>query len=495
VDEVMFGRYRVISLIGEGGMGKVFKAHDTVIDRDVAIKVLPAEVADEPGYRQRFRREAHIAARLTEPHIIPIHDTGDIDGHLYLVMPIIDGLDLASVLKRDGPMSPQLAVRVIEQLAAALDAAHTQGLVHRDVKPSNALITAREFVYLIDFGIAHDAEATHLTRTGSVMGTFAYMAPERLDGKCDARADTYALACVLHECLTGNQPFPGDSIPQQIRAHLVLDPPRPSVQRPGIPAAFDAVIARGMAKNPDQRYHSAQELATAAVQAITVPAAPAQPSEPTMPAPVPTDVEQLTTPSRADPAQLATKPGAALVAEAEVVSAVEDRTVAPVRSKRRLARTATVLPALLAILLVAAATFAGIEAARAHGSAPAPSWQPYVEAAKTMAQDLTTINYQSVDADMQRILDNATGAYYDDFSKRSEPFKQVVRDAQSVSTGTVTGAGLESLNGAQAQVLVAVSVKTTNAGKPDQQAHSWRMRITVNKTGGQYKTSNTEFVP
>lgn len=274
MDEVEFGRYRLLGLIGEGAMGQVFKARDTVIGRDVAIKLLPTELAIEPGYRERFRREAYTAAQLTEPHVIPIFDTGEIDGRLYLVMPIIDGVDVASVLHRNGPMSPKLAVRVIEQLAGALDAAHAHGLVHRDVKPSNALMTGptgREFVYLIDFGIAHDSTATKLTRTGSVLGTLAYMAPERFTaGKADARADIYALGCVLHECLTGSQPFPGDSMEQQIAGHLTLDPPRPSEQRPGIPTGFDDIIVRSMAKNPDDRYQSAQDLAVAAEQALTV---------------------------------------------------------------------------------------------------------------------------------------------------------------------------------------------------------------------------------
>src|SRR6201992_2847794 len=153
MDEVVFGRYVLQSLIGEGGMGKVYKAHDTLIDRDVAIKVLLSELSSEPGYRERFRREAHTAARLTEPHIIPIYDTGEIEGQLYLVMPVINGTDLHGLLARDGPMTPQRAVHVIEQLASALDAAHAVGLVHRDIKPSNALVTANDFTYLIDFGI------------------------------------------------------------------------------------------------------------------------------------------------------------------------------------------------------------------------------------------------------------------------------------------------------------------------------------------------------
>jgi serine/threonine protein kinase len=265
MDEVVFGRYRLLSLIGEGGMGKVYKAHDTLMDRDVAIKVLPPELATEPGYEQRFRREAYAAARLTEPHIIPIHEAGEIDGRLYLVMPVIGGIDVNSLLRRDGPMSPQRAVHVIEQLAAALDAAHAAGLVHRDIKPSNALIASGDFTYLIDFGIARDADATQVTKTGAIIGTLAYMAPERFTtGIADAQADVYSLASTLHECLTGTQPFPGNSAEQQIAGHLTLDPPKPSSVNPAVPPAFDGVIARGMAKKPADRFSSAGELASAA---------------------------------------------------------------------------------------------------------------------------------------------------------------------------------------------------------------------------------------
>lgn len=290
MEEVAFGRYRLVELIGEGGMGQVFKAHDTVIGRDVAIKVLPPEMATLPGYQERFRREAQVAARLTEPHIIPIHDTGEIDGRLYLVMPIIEGVDVHTVLAREGPMAPPRAVRVIQQLAAALNAAHRNGLVHRDIKPSNALMTPDEHVYLIDFGIAHDSSATRMTQTGMMVGTVSYMAPERfLAGTVDARADVYALTCVLHECLTGSRPFPGDSMEQQITGHLTTEPPKPSLVRPGIPVAFDGVIARGMAKQPGERFQTAAELSAAARDALTaVPSRPAPPPRPTPPPPRPT---------------------------------------------------------------------------------------------------------------------------------------------------------------------------------------------------------------
>ncbi|MDT5350674.1 MAG: hypothetical protein QOH91_3961 [Mycobacterium sp.] len=287
LDKASFGRYRLLSLIGEGGMGKVYKAHDTMMARDVAIKVLLPETAAEPGYEERFRREAHTAARLTEPHIIPIYEAGEIDGRLYLVMPIIDGIDVHSLLRRDGPLSPQRAVYVIEQLAAALNAAHAAGLVHRDIKPSNALVTGDDFVYLIDFGIAHVAAATRLTRTGSIVGTLAYMAPERFSaGAADARADVYSLACVLYQCLTGTTPFPGDSFEQQIAGHLTVDPPQPSKVRPGVGPGFDGVIAAGMAKNPDERYESARELAAAARRALAeIPTLASDPGTDSRPAP------------------------------------------------------------------------------------------------------------------------------------------------------------------------------------------------------------------
>lgn len=275
MDEMAFGRYRLTEVIGQGGMGRVYKAHDTVIDRDVAVKVLSTELAAEPGFQERFRREAHTAARLTEPHIIPVHDTGEFDGRLYLVMPIINGTDVGTLLKREGPLNPQRAVLVIEQLAAALDAAHAAGLVHRDVKPSNALVTKGDFTYLIDFGIAHDAAATKVTKTGTIIGTLAYMAPERFTtGVADARADVYSLACLLYECLTGAQPYPGNSAEQQITAHLTLDPPKPSNLIPTVPVAFDYVISRGMAKQSADRFPSAGELARAARAAAAYPQAP-----------------------------------------------------------------------------------------------------------------------------------------------------------------------------------------------------------------------------
>lgn len=266
-----FGRYRLISLLGRGGMGEVWQAFDTATERVVALKLLPAELADDETFQQRFRREAKSAAALDEPHVVPIYDFGEIDGRLFVTMRLIKGRDLHVMIK-EGRVEPVRAVKIIDQVASALQAAHQIGLVHRDVKPTNILVTDDDFAYLIDFGIARAAGQTSLTSVGSVVGTWAYMAPERLStGSADARADIYALACVLYECLTGSQPFPGSSLEQQLGGHLTQAPPRASAVRGDLPTELDGVIAKGMAKNPDDRYSTTREMALAAMAAVTLP--------------------------------------------------------------------------------------------------------------------------------------------------------------------------------------------------------------------------------
>jgi serine/threonine-protein kinase len=265
-----FGRYRLRRLLGKGGMGEVYEAEDTQKDRIVALKLLPEAVSHDPIFRKRLQREAHSAGRLLEPHVVPIHDYGEIDGVMFVDMRMIDGTDLRKILKSYGPMTPARAVAIVRQIASALDAAHEAGIMHRDVKPENILITGDDFAYLVDFGIANAATDEKLTELGSAVGTYAYMAPERFTNDAVTyRADVYALACVLHECLTGSQPFPADSVSVVITSHLMQPIPRPSVMRPGIPAAFDQVIARGMAKQPMDRYAGAGDLAMAANDALT----------------------------------------------------------------------------------------------------------------------------------------------------------------------------------------------------------------------------------
>lgn len=264
-----FGVYRIDELIGRGGMGEVYRAYDTSKDRSVALKLLNVELAQDPTYQERFRRESHAAARLQEPHVIPIHDWGEIDGVLYIDMRLVQGRDLRAALRDDGAMEPGRAVSIVEQVAGALDAAHADGLIHRDIKPENIILADGDFAYLVDFGIAHSGDDSQLTVAGLAIGSYRYMAPERFDNENVTRAaDVYSLTCVLHECLTGSTPHQADTITAAIKSHLLDPAPQPSRLRPGVPAGFDQVIAQGLAKTPENRYATAGQLALAARAAL-----------------------------------------------------------------------------------------------------------------------------------------------------------------------------------------------------------------------------------
>lgn len=267
-----FGPYVLKRLLGRGGMGEVYEAEHTTKEWTVALKLLSPEFSRDPVFRERLKREARTAGRLIEPHVVPIHDYGEIDGQLFVEMRLVEGTDLDSLLRRFGPLSPPRAVAIITQVAAALDAAHAGEVMHRDVKPANVLVTRDDFAYLVDFGIAAATTDEKLTQLGTAVGTWRYMAPERFSAaEVTYRADIYALACVLYECLTGAPPYRADSMSVLVAAHLQQPIPRPSADRPDIPAAFDEVIARGMAKKPQDRYPSAGDLARAAHQALSSP--------------------------------------------------------------------------------------------------------------------------------------------------------------------------------------------------------------------------------
>jgi serine/threonine-protein kinase len=282
-----FGPYELQALIGVGGMGEVYRAYDTVKERLVAIKLLRAEMAVDPNFQERFRRESRVAARLQEPHVIPVHDFGDIDGTLYIDMRLVEGASLKDELRAHGALPPTRSVSIIAQVASALDAAHASDLVHRDIKPENVLLTPDDFTYLVDFGIAHAGGEATVTMTGLVIGSCAYMATERFSGQRGGpAADVYSLTCLLYECLTGRPPFEAGDIRQMMTAHMFSPPPRPSIMRRGIGRAFDDVIARGMAKRPGDRYASAGELAKAAAEAASGLHAPV--TEPAFASPPPT---------------------------------------------------------------------------------------------------------------------------------------------------------------------------------------------------------------
>jgi YVTN family beta-propeller protein len=271
--------YRIEALLGRGGMGIVYRAADLRLGRNVALKLLAPELTRDERFRSRFLTESRLAASIDHAGIVPIYEAGDSDGQLYIAMRYVDGTDLGSLLRREGPLEPARAVDLVSQLGHALDAAHAHGLVHGDVKPSNALIAvegAAEHVYLADFGLTRSvAEGGGTMTNEQVGGTVDYLAPECLAGQAaDGRADVYALGCVLYAALTGEVPFPRDSDVETIYAHLEDEPPRPSQRQAGVPAAFDAVVARALAKDPERRFQSGAELAAAARTALSPPAGP-----------------------------------------------------------------------------------------------------------------------------------------------------------------------------------------------------------------------------
>jgi eukaryotic-like serine/threonine-protein kinase len=287
VQVTTFGRYQLLDLIGRGASGKVYRADDTVTDQVVAVKVLAPDLDEDPEFLEQFRRDVPAAADLNNRHVVPIHNFGRIGGQLYVDMQLIEGSNLGRAIRNEGGrILPARAVAIIAQIASALDSAHRVGLVHRDVKPSNILIAPGDFVYLTDFGLARNPTDTATASMGHIPG--AYTAPERFSGAGDSRADVYSLACVLHKCLTGQQPYPGDTFEEQRAGHLTAPPPRPSTSSPGIPPTFNAVIAAGMAKSPQARYQTASQLAEAAKAALEnrfIPPPPPPPGSPATPRP------------------------------------------------------------------------------------------------------------------------------------------------------------------------------------------------------------------
>ncbi len=279
------GSYRVERVLGQGGMGVVYEALDRRLDRRVALKLLSSKTAQDVQFRERFLRESRIAASIDHPNVLPVYEAGEVGGQLYIAMRVVEGEDLGALLRRDGALEPARGVALIAQVADALDAVHQRGLVHRDIKPGNILIHtagAREHPYVADFGITKVlGEGTALTNTGAFVGTIDYCAPEVIRGDAlDGRADVYALGCVLFECLTGEKPYPRNSDLAVIYAHLEDAPPAASDRRPELPAALDAVVARAMAKEADDRFATAGELADAALAALAAtPAATATTAE------------------------------------------------------------------------------------------------------------------------------------------------------------------------------------------------------------------------
>jgi serine/threonine protein kinase len=261
--------YRIDGVLGEGGMGTVYEATQLSLNRVVALKLLDAKLGDDPGFRARFEREGHVQAALDHAHIVSVYEAGRSEQGLFLAMRLIRGPTLKDLI-RDGSLDPRRSVRLLAQVAQALDEAHRAGLIHRDIKPQNILIGTGDHAYLADFGLIKAPDEARLTGTGQFVGTIDYVAPEQIQGEpATPASDIYALAGVLYECLTGEVPYPKPTEAAVVHAHVMQPPPTLSEHRPDLPPALDGVIAQGMAKDPWSRPSLAAELIQAASRALS----------------------------------------------------------------------------------------------------------------------------------------------------------------------------------------------------------------------------------
>jgi protein kinase-like protein len=270
----VFAGHRIEEVAGRGGMGVLYRATHIELDIPRALKVIVPEHTQDDEFRARFKREWRLAARIEHPNVIPVHEVGEEEGVLYISMRFVEGQDLGRLISGEGPLDPMRAANIIDQVAYALDAAHEAGLVHRDVKPANVLIEPSqrgERAYLTDFGLTKAAASkTAMTASGMFVGTIDYMSPEQFEGDTlDARADVYALGCVLYETLTGQIPFQREGYQARIFAHMTADPPLPSQVIPSLPKEFDEIVQRAMAKDPDDRFLSAGDIGRATLAAAS----------------------------------------------------------------------------------------------------------------------------------------------------------------------------------------------------------------------------------
>jgi serine/threonine protein kinase len=328
--------YRIDGTLGEGGMGTVYRATQLSLERVVALKLLTAELSADPAFRERFRREGLLQAALDHPHIVTVYEAGETDSRLFLAMRMVEGPTLKDLIVRR-QLDDRRALRLLTQVAEALDAAHAKGLIHRDVKPQNVLVGAGDHAYLADFGLTKGSDDAAMTETGQFVGTIDYISPEQARGeRATARSDVYALTAVLCECLTGRVPFERSTEERALLAHLTEPPPRLSQVRSDIPAAMDEVVAQGMAKDPEDRPASAGELMLKARRAFG--ALPAEAPTP----PASTDATRLSpsagTPTRAPRKTVQSDPGATRLA-ATAVTAPEPAPRAPGGERGAPART------------------------------------------------------------------------------------------------------------------------------------------------------------
>src|SRR3954470_11598446 len=274
-DTMVDGRYRALNRLGAGGMAEVWCAQDEVLGRRVALKLLGAGFAEDPEFREAFRREAEAAAGLTHPNIVGIFDRSEWDGHPYIAMELVDGQTLKELVTERGPLPPDIAVGLTEQILRALGYAHKRGIVHRDVKPQNVIIDHDGQAKVADFGIARAGDTSQMTQAGAIIGTMQYLSPEQAEGRpVDRRADLYSVGIVLYELLTGRVPFEGEATISIAIKHINERPVPPAQLRPGIPPALEAVVMRALEKDPARRFQTAEEFIAALEAARRGPSVP-----------------------------------------------------------------------------------------------------------------------------------------------------------------------------------------------------------------------------
>lgn len=358
VPKQLLDRYDLGEIVGVGGMGTVVRAHDNVLGRQVAIKLLKPELSAEPGMVERFKREARIAAALSHPGIAQVYDFAQEGNQSFIVMEFLQGEDLHTIVTREGIMDPRAAARIVAGAADALDHAHERGAVHRDMKPANIFLTQHGEVKITDFGVARLADQARVTTTGAVVGTSYYLSPEQASGQeTAAPGDIYSLGCVLFELLTGEPPFQAESPVAVAMAHISQPPPSPTDLNPDIPEALAAVVERALAKDPRERFASAGEMGAALREAAQL---------------TPPEPKALSSGSGdAAPTKIMAPAPRTEVLEPETPTEPEIRpTPAPLRRRRAATRGAILAVAALAALVVFFVALAGL----IGGSGELPDW-------------------------------------------------------------------------------------------------------------------------
>lgn len=423
----VFGdRYELGRMLGQGGMARVYRGTDRTLERQIAIKVLAEPYDRDRGFVQRFRREAQAAARLNHPNIVSVHDSGSDDGTHFIVMELVEGESLGTRLKREGPLASVEATRIGVAITRALAVAHERGVIHRDMKPGNVMLTDDGGVKVLDFGIAHASGAEEITRSGLVLGSALYLSPEQAQGASgDERSDLYGLGCVLYQMLTGRPPFVADDAIASLYQHVNEQPALPSSIRP-VPEELERVLLRCLEKDPARRFASAIELETALLAA----------SEPSSTMPLPPVAGEATMPVRrtaGEPTVPVSRGGGgaprAVVPEA------------PVSHHRRISRRSWRIAGLAAgILLVAGAVFVLADPARLPTRAELREARQEARAGGDATQPSPTVDeLPTVDEASDRLLDVILAAQTDGEIFDDDVAAELLDDAREVKEAHAAG--------------------------------------------------------